>query len=97
MDIAYKIKYLRKNLLNISQEKFAKKINVTRTTINSWEQGLTKPSLSHIITIALTCNVTTDYLINKDEPLSLAVRNLSEDEYQLLLQLVTYFKQQLKK
>ena len=40
MDIADKIKFLRTNILDLSQDKFAKKIDVTRSTINNWEQGL---------------------------------------------------------
>lgn len=35
MDIADKIRFLRTNILNISQEKFAKKIDVTRMTVNN--------------------------------------------------------------
>ena len=34
MDIADKIKFLRTNILDLSQDKFAKKIDVTRATIN---------------------------------------------------------------
>ena len=93
MDIADKIRFLRTNILNISQEKFAKKIDVTRMTVNNWEQGLTKPNISHITRIALICNVTTDYLINNEEPLTLSVRNITDEEYNLLSQIIEYFKE----
>ena len=68
MDIADKIKFLRTNILDISQDKFAKKIAVTRATINNWEQGLSTPTIAHIKMIALVCNITTDYLIKCDPP-----------------------------
>ena len=42
MDIADKIKFLRTNILDLSQDKFAKKIDVTRATINNWEQGVSQ-------------------------------------------------------
>lgn len=93
MDIADKIRFLRTNILNISQEKFAKKIDVTRMTVNNWEQGLTKPNISYITMIALICNVTTDYLINNEEPLTLSVRNITDEEYNLLSQIIEYFKE----
>lgn len=48
MDIADKIKFLRTNILDLSQDKFAKKIDVTRATINNWEQGLSTPTIAHI-------------------------------------------------
>lgn len=39
MDIADKIKYLRNNLLDISQEEFARKVKVTRSSVSKWEDG----------------------------------------------------------
>ena len=87
MDIADKIKFLRTNILDISQDKFAKKI----ATINNWEQGLSTPTIAHIKMIALVCNITTDYLIKCDHPLELSVRDINNEEYQILTQLINYF------
>lgn len=91
MAIADKIKFLRTNILDLSQEKFAKKIDVTRGTINNWEQGLSVPTIAHITMIALVCNITTDYLIEDNHPLELSVRDINDREYQILLQLINYF------
>ena len=85
MDIADKIKFLRTNILDLSQDKFAKKIDVTRATINNWEQGLSTPTIAHITMIALVCNITTDH------PLELSVRDINDEEYQILTQLINYF------
>ena len=59
MDIADKIKFLRTNILDLSQDKFAKKIDVTRSTINN--------------------------------PLELSVRDINDEEYQILPQIPNYF------
>ena len=91
MDIADKIKFLRTNILDLSQDKFAKKIDVTRATINNWEQDLSTPTIAHITMIALVCNITTDYLIKYDHPLELSVRDINDEEYQILTQLINYF------
>lgn len=91
MDIADKIKYLRTSILNLSQDKFAKKIDVTRITVNNWENGLSKPITAHITMISLICNVTTDYLILDDYPLELSTKSISNEEYQILSQLINYF------
>ena len=80
MDIADKIKFLRTNILDI-----------TRATINNWEQGLSTPTIAHIKMIALVCNITTDYLIKCDHPLELSVRDINNEEYQILTQLINYF------
>lgn len=87
MDIADKIKFLRTNILDLSQDKFAKKIDVTRSTINS----LSTPTIAHITMIALVCNITTDYLIKYDHPLELSVRDINDEEYQILTQIINYF------
>ena len=99
MDIADKIKFLRTNILDLSQDKFAKKIAVTRATINNWEyiflifliSWLSTPTIAHIKMIALVCNITTDYLIKCDHPLELSVRDINNEEYQILTQLINYF------
>lgn len=91
MDTADKIKYIRTHILKLSQEKFAKKIDVTRTTIKNWEEGLSLPTTTHITMISLASNVTTDYLIKDDCDLELSVHGLNNEEYKLLLNVVKYF------
>mgnify|MGYP003278979043 FL=1 len=92
MDTAEKIKYIRTNILNLSQEKFAKKLDVSRLTINHWEQKLSKPTAPHISMIAQVSNVTVDYLINDNLPLELSAVGLNNDEYIILKNIVNYFK-----
>lgn len=94
MDIADKIKFLRTKILDISQVNFAKKIGVTRMTIKNWEDGLSKPTITHITMIALICGVSTNYLIYDDHPLDLCLINLNKDGYNLLKNLIEYFSQQ---
>lgn len=60
------IKEIRKRL-NLSQEEFAKKLGVSFTSVNRWENGQTKPSklarrqimnlLEHIIEYATSSNL----------------------------------------
>lgn len=94
MDIADKIKFLRTQILDISQVNFAKKIGVTRMTIKNWEDGLSKPTTTHITMIALICGVSTNYLIYDDQLLDLCLINLDTDGYILLKNLIEYFSQQ---
>lgn len=90
MDIADKIKFLRTCVLNDSQSRFASKIDVTRNTIKNWESGTSKPSVSHIVRIALICDVTTDYLIYDNHPLELSVIGVEESDYEILKILIDY-------
>lgn len=88
MDIADKIKFLRVNVAQLSQNSFASKINVTRNTIKNWESGASKPTVSHIVLISLLCDVSTDYLIFDNCPYELSLNGLSNDDYKLLSDLI---------
>lgn len=94
MDVADKIKFLRKEFLNINQTNFAKMIGVTRGTIINWENGISFPTMSHITMIAQITNVTIDYLINNDTKLELSTVDLNNEEYQILEELISYFEKE---
>lgn len=95
MDIADKIKFLRKNM-NYSQEKSAKKIGVSRITVKNWENGASKPTTAHIEILALVCEVSTDYLIYDNNPYELSLNGIGNDEYEILSNLIEYFRKKNK-
>ena len=61
---AANIKTLRKEK-NYTQDKFAKKLNLGRTTIINYEKGLTTPMLDHLIYLCTTYNISADYLLGR--------------------------------
>ena len=48
---------------NLSREKLAKEIGVTKKAIEFWEKGVNEPKLSYIIALAKFFGVSTDYLL----------------------------------
>lgn len=90
MDIAEKIKFLRTKIVKDSQSKFASKIDVTRNTIKNWESGTSKPSVSHIVRIALVCDVSTDFLIYENHPLELSLIGIEDYDYKFLKEMIAY-------
>lgn len=92
MDISDKIKYIRDELLNLSQEAFAMKIGVTRVTIRNWENGISKPVVSNLLMIAMVGNVTLDYLIFDEVSEQLSLIGIDEEQYKILKDLIEYFK-----
>lgn len=48
---------------NVSQEKVADILNVSRRTVIAWEQGEKLPRYESIIAVAQLMNVTTDWLL----------------------------------
>lgn len=88
-DTAEKIKDLRTNTLNLSQDQLAKKINVSRKTISNWENGASNPSTEILLLLALLSNVTTDYLIYDNHPLELSLNGIGDKEYNMLKELIS--------
>lgn len=69
---------------NINQEQFAEKINMSRESVQKWEQGKQNLTVDNAITIAKTFNVSLDYIFgNSDDP--------NDDASKVLTALNKYF------
>ena len=51
----------------LTQEKFAKLLNVSTTTYINWEQGDFQPSIEILIKLADYFNTTIDFLVGREE------------------------------
>lgn len=71
--IAYNIKRLR-TAKGITQEAFAKTVNVSRQAISSWETGRTQPDIEMIGTLAEALGVSIEELIYGEK------RNVKTDD-----------------
>lgn len=52
---------------NLSQPDLGNIFSVSRQTISSWESGQREPSIDTLVNIAKFFNVTTDYLLGKED------------------------------
>lgn len=84
--IAEKIKALRQ-ARGWTQSELARRMRVTRNGINSWEQGLSMPSLSSLVELAKVFSVTTDYLLGLEQLQTINVSDLSERDVALLAEI----------
>ncbi|GAA0286790.1 transcriptional regulator with XRE-family HTH domain [Gracilibacillus halotolerans] len=66
MNLSVKLKTLRTEK-NLTQEQLAEKLQVSRSTISSWETGRSYPDLEMVIEICDRFNVSLDYLLREDE------------------------------
>ena len=65
-DIGNRIKELR--LANrMTQDELAKKLDVTRSAIGMYEQGVRRPDFAHMDALADFFNVSLDYLMGKTD------------------------------
>lgn len=91
--ISDKIKYLRtKN--NFTQSELAKKLSVTRSSVNAWEMGISVPSTTLIVELAKLFHVSTDYLLGLNISATLDISSLNDKETMMVYELVEYFKSQ---
>ena len=89
--VADKIKLLREKN-NLTQSALAKKLNVTRSSVNAWEMGISVPSTALVVDIAKLFHVSTDYLLGITSTASLDISGLNDQEIILIYGLVEYFK-----
>jgi len=59
----YNIRQIRKSL-NISQEEFANKLNISRSTIQHWENNYTEPNLDALRKMKQVFGVSYDEIID---------------------------------
>ena len=90
--MADKIKQLREQM-GYTQAELARKLKLTRSSINGWEMGLTVPSTPMVVELAKIFNVSTDYLLGLDDGASLRVEGLSKKEVAVLVDLVSCFRE----
>ena len=94
--IAERIKNLRETA-QLTQSELAKKLSITRSSVNAWEMGISVPSTAYLIELAQLFNVSTDYLLGLNTNTTIDVESLSEDEIAIVYHLVHYFKSKKKK
>lgn len=70
-----------------TQAELARRLNITRNGVNSWEQGLSMPSPACLVDLAKLFSVSTDYLLGVERLETVNVTGLNESDIALLAQL----------
>ena len=66
MTIGERIKEIRKDN-HLTQAEFGKLLSVSQDSISLWETGKAYPMIQHVIIIAKTFNVSSDYILGISE------------------------------
>ena len=83
---AERIKVLRE-ARGWTQAELARRMNITRNGVNSWEQGLSMPSPACLVDLARLFSVSTDYLLGVERLETVNVTGLDEKDVAMLAQL----------
>ena len=78
----------------MTQTELAMRIGVTRSCVNSWEMGVSKPSLDNLKTLGRIFHTTTDYLLGCNNKEAIFIDEYTVDEKELVMRLVRYIEGQ---
>ena len=88
--IGDRIRSLRENA-GYSQSELARRLSVTRSSVNAWESGLSAPTAAYLIELARLFHVSSDYLLGLDATEHINLSGLTSDEVHILYSLLDYF------
>ncbi|MBR6222743.1 MAG: helix-turn-helix transcriptional regulator [Lachnospiraceae bacterium] len=90
LKISERIKELRESK-NLTQADLAKHIGVSRSSVNSWEMGLSLPTIDRLIDLAQLFHVSTDYLLGLKDENKLSIGSLDKEQVDVINRLIYYF------
>lgn len=91
-----RIKELREKA-NMSQSELARRLSVTRSSVNAWEMGVSTPTTQYVVEMAKIFKVTTDYLLDVQIEHTLTLDGLTLEEIGIIYGLLDYFKKKKEK
>ena len=89
--LAERIKTLREQA-GMSQEKLAKRLGITRSSVNAWEMGISTPSTQYIAELAGLFRVSADYLLGLNETATVSIAGLTQADVGLVCHLISHLR-----
>ena len=89
--IADRIKQLREQL-GLTQSELAKRLGITRSSVNAWEQGISVPSTQFIVELSGLFHVSTDFLLCVEKTESIYTSGLTDKDVLLVQNLVSHLR-----
>lgn len=90
--ISERIRQLREQA-GYSQSMLAKKLDVTRSSVNAWEMGISAPTTQYVVAMAKPFHVSSDYMLGMESALQLSLDGYTPEETRLIFDLIKYFDQ----
>lgn len=75
----------------LSQTELAKRLHVSRSTVQSWESGHTCPCTDKIAALSRLLHTSTDYLLDCENEHTICLDMYNDHEQALVLRLLQYF------
>ena len=94
--IADKIKALRESR-SMTQADLASMLNVSRSSINAWETGISTPSTRHLAELADIFKVTSDYMLEISPSVIINADGLTDEDIEIVNTLIEHLRSKNKK
>ena len=82
---------------DMTQSELAKRLSITRSSVNAWEMSLSIPSSKILPELCKVLHTTSDYLLGMDDTELLSFKYYSDDEREILYRLMRYFDESKEK
>lgn len=89
--VADRIRVLREKQL-MTQTELAKRLGITRSSVNAWEMGISVPSTQYIVELAAIFHVSSDYLLGIDGSATISISGLTDKDIYLVAQLIEHLR-----
>ena len=90
--VADNIKALREQN-GFTQSDLAKKLGITRSSVNAWEMGISVPSTQYVVELANIFKFSTDFLLGVKSTATVNVDGLSEKDVQLVNAVIAHLRE----
>ena len=90
--VADRIRYLREQN-RLTQTELAKRLGITRSSVNAWEMGISVPSTQYVVELAGIFKVSTDYLLGVKPTSTIRIDGLSEQDIRLVNAVIAHLRE----
>lgn len=63
---------------------------MTRSGVNAWEMGISKPSLENLVILSRILHTTTDYLLGNNNEETIVINDFTPEEKEMVMRMVHY-------
>lgn len=89
--IADKIKFLREKN-KMTQSDLAKKLGITRSSVNAWEMGISTPSTQYLVELSHMFKISADYLLGISDDANISTKGLTDKDIELVYEIIEHLK-----
>lgn len=91
--IADRLKALRKSY-GLTQSDIARELELTRSSVNAWEMGISYPSTLCLLGLAKLFHTSTDYILGLDDKPVLDISGIDDEGARILRSMLKYMQEQ---